>query len=951
MSGRFQQPVVRVLLAALLIVGVLGLVPLLAPGTSAPEEPSPRSCPVFPDAAPAPSPASEDVRPLMVEAGRLADAGELAAAERLYELVLEGETPDPAASQGLAYVEDRRSVAARYTANAKALEAAGRTGAARACVDKASNLDVDAADTRAVAAADAGGDVADQSEAADAADDWDTFYEDWLAPAARVVVPFLVVLAALLIVGRLLTSLAVPVNARAWRDGPRRVAWWVGLLLLALGALRLTVFAGRPGSWFDEWVSDGGRLSVVLVLLIASCVAFWSSRFWARLRDDEPLFPSVGVPLVTVLVLAAVAVIVAGTNNWRITDEVWPWLVGSALVLLGLALFSAGRGHAMRLQVRVKKAKEDDPEATAYVLARLQDLGSSPPRGLKAAQEVDVTELPTNAITSLSGGTFANAITTLIGLLTPSVPWRAIVETGVPDEVVVTVTRNGGVAQTAIVNAGPFRILPVEGTSDGKAPAGDGAPGKAPDVDASDLLTAAAAVILTELAERHRTLKPGLCGASRWQSVAAHVVATKPPESGGGDELRRRLLTVAVQQDPQNALARSAFVRLQGEEARDAKGFEAHADRLRELLCIIDVQRKADADADVSALDAPHDPCSQARSEPGTVRTDDEYTALRLRTLHALTASWLNAAAAIGRDGDTKKSVDAALASYGRLRALLRRRYTDPRLREFVAQFWPVADELGQAIKVFRKDSCALRDRFTSETACAPLSMHALYDRACRHVFHNEYREAIDGLRLALELPELRKQALHDPWLGSLREPRAGAEKWCDQFWAIVGPESPDFVGLPPFGKKGESLRDLGIGSPQDLLAATACTDGIPDLAKSLEISPGVVQGWVTFAELAMVRGREVEALEIRNLRLLAALDIRSVAALRARKHADLVEQLVAAADTANVRRPSADEVREWLAAARPPAPSASHSEPAAATKSPRCRIPSPFRGSSADAP
>jgi hypothetical protein len=350
-------------------------------------------------------------------------------------------------------------------------------------------------------------------------------------------------------------------------------------------------------------------------------------------------------------------------------------------------LVAAGRGHALRLLIQVKRGENADPTGTAYVLGRLHELGSSPPQGLKTPQQVDVADLPISALSSLPGGRFAEPFTRLVGLVTASVPWRAVVEDGREDGlIVVTLTRNGVVAQTAVIDAAGFLPEPPEEAS-ARTGAAAGAEGSASEkaasgVDRGDLLTAAAAVIITGLAERHERLKVGLCGARSWESVAAHVVGTKPPASEGGDELRRELLAFAVQRDPRNTLAQLAYV---NELARGATGVEklrSYARRLESVRVTISAQAEYE----------------KARNEHE--RVHQGYLPLQLRLAHTLTATRLNIAASGERPGRLVDVLEAA-AEYTLLCALLARAeqtFSDPGRRWFLDELVLVAAELKSAV-------------------------------------------------------------------------------------------------------------------------------------------------------------------------------------------------------------------------------------------------------------
>jgi hypothetical protein len=585
--------------------------------------------------------------------------------------------------------------------------------------------------------------------------------------------------------------------------------------------------------------------------------------------------------------------------------------------------------------VQVKKGKDDDASGTAYLLARLQELGTSPPEGLKTPQQVDVESLPAEALKSLPGGRVATALKELINVLLPATPWRAIVEKADDaSSVVVTVTRNGSVVRTALVDAG--RFLP---TSAGDSPgASSGAENDKKDsattkADAGDLLTAAAAVVLTELSRVHVQLTKGLCGATGWESVAAHVVATKPPATPGGPDLRRELLAYAVQTDPSNALAQMAYANLQAENASTPGDLADYAAGLTYLLVAIERQAKVgdekggraeiktveqalkavkaavlpavatpgaqmvqvtevaatqDVDALVTAV-------KEAVAEEGKKEARDVakkagagYLPLRLRARHSLTAAWLNTAVQLSQP-ERSTAVDMAARNYGRLVRLLKTAKDLRRPSEdvFYDEMSRVACALKRAFDLFVQAGCdpGLPDppRFRKRSSLE--SPHVLYDDACRLAFLAKNDEALAMLERAAGLEDNRKDARTDPWFEPIRSlPDPGNEaraKTVRRFWDIVGPEPLAFTELPVFGQKGADLANVGVTSAPQMFAATGSDDERKDLAKVLEVPLGVVSGWRELSELAAPNEPCREWLTPRHLHVLAAAGVRSLTDLK----------------------------------------------------------------------
>jgi hypothetical protein len=653
---------------------------------------APASCTLFdnPPAQPSAAGGAEDA--LINAANELAEGGQLDASDRLYRLVLRRDPADGRVATGLEYNRARRLAAqevveeaqrldkARYEDPGSEDEAATAAISVDECFDEALRLDADNAGAQEGPAAPPG-----TTPAGRAADRWDAFFAGWVDPGVRLILPALAVLAVLLVLARMITSRVVPADALEWAG--RRWAWWAGLALLIAVAAFGCAFAVSP-SWGAEhdlwWV---GALLVVAVLMRIAWLVLHASGLEFPRASPTAMGVAVVVGLIaSAAAIAAVATLAGGERGWL-------WVLAAAVACVGVILVATGRGHALRLLIQVKRGDAADPAGTAYVLGRLQELGSSPPQGLKTPQQVDVSDLPIAALSSLPGGRIAAPLTQLLGLVYASVPWRAIVEDGRADGLlVVTLTRNGSVAQTAVIDAAGFLPEPPDDEKAEPPAAGDGATEEkkvAGAVDRGDLLTAAAAVIITELAERHERLKVGLCGARHWESVAAHVVATKPPASPGGHALKRELLAYAVQADPRNALAQLAYVNELGRGAAAAAPLNGYAERLETLRAAIDSQ------------------IAYERKKNVHEREGQGYLPLRLRLAHTLTATRLNVAAATPRPRGLAVML-AAAAEHRALCSLLREAeeaFTDRGRERFRKELAAVAAELGLAVKaLFAQD-------------------------------------------------------------------------------------------------------------------------------------------------------------------------------------------------------------------------------------------------------
>jgi hypothetical protein len=198
---------------------------------------------------------------LIDNANRLMQAGRLDAAQRLFERALAVDAPDGRAAAGLVRVQARRAEGERLVTEARRLQAAGAAQDADACFDAAARVDATLEDAR-------NGSADPATATARAADRWDSFQKAWLAPASRVLLPFLAVLAVLLVAVRLVTPVVVPVDARAPGRTIRRVAWVAGLVFLLLSAACVTLLGPVAADWPRSW-----QVPVVVVLWFCAIAA------------------------------------------------------------------------------------------------------------------------------------------------------------------------------------------------------------------------------------------------------------------------------------------------------------------------------------------------------------------------------------------------------------------------------------------------------------------------------------------------------------------------------------------------------------------------------------------------------------------------------------------------------------------------------------------------------
>ncbi|WP_353708578.1 hypothetical protein ABRQ22_03375 [Cellulosimicrobium sp. ES-005] len=232
-------------------------------------------------------------------------------------------------------------------------------------------------------------------------DGWDAFFADVVRPFAELVLPFLAVLAALLISARLLTLLPLP-----WRT------------------------ASAPDR------QGHGRLGVALCVVAAALMTVVPAWGRAVLGATDEAAEAAARPRTTAIVLTTAAVLaVAGVlilANW----------VATRLRLTVVATGSDGSAA---------------PARAAHIAALVGDLGARPSRGVEIPRGSDVSGLG-DAVAAVPGGSWAAAVVTLVESLLGSAPWRVLVDEKSDGVVAVVVTRNGVQVASAPVDRSTFGL-------------------------------------------------------------------------------------------------------------------------------------------------------------------------------------------------------------------------------------------------------------------------------------------------------------------------------------------------------------------------------------------------------------------------------------------------------------------------------------------------------------
>ncbi|MGW2638601.1 hypothetical protein [Streptomyces sp. NPDC001348] len=203
----------------------------------------------------------------------------------------------------------------------------------------------------------------------------------------------------------------------------------------------------------------------------------------------------------------------------------------SVSTAFGLFYFGIiGLGTRLRVRLRVVGSDgKEDPASAAYAIQRIEAMGQLSPRGMAAPAGADILWLPAEAVSALPNveSKLVSSLMRLLQMAALITPWTAEVALVGDGVATAHLRRNGSQADSTMIFA-------------------DGLGGKLANEDeravCHKLLTAAAAFVLIRLSDRHLVLKEGLCGTSKWRSLACQVLAGTPPmarrHQGGPTTLR-----------------------------------------------------------------------------------------------------------------------------------------------------------------------------------------------------------------------------------------------------------------------------------------------------------------------------------------------------------------------------------------------------------------------------
>jgi len=599
----------------------------------------------------------------------------------------------------------------------------------------------------------------------------------------------------------------------------------------------------RTGAWSDLLLQV--LLAIVVAMLTLAAVGrFVAARIGPTTVTREPRGWIYGVFTGGVLLalVSTAALAMALMLPWSRAFVALGVAVGVGLV--AAILFGIGYGHRLKLRLEVRNAKnETDNAATAYLLSRLTSLGNEGPQNLRRPVGTDVTSLDTSAVAALPVNKILQAVLRTAQALLPTKPWQVQVTTVDKQTVTVEIARNGRPAEPILVDRQSLETDLGE-TDESTC--------------RRELLTAAAAAILLQMAKAHPSLQRGLCGATEWRSVACQVLAGERPYRD--DPARAgEMLARAVEDDRRNLAAQLAYI-----HARAGRWIGSYAVERRRA-------QRLDRLAGVADLDLPGN------------------EALQLRVLYSRTAAWVNTAALAGTDAGkhTEQAREALAALKVRLAEALDRKKASPKLRTFAREMEPVA---------------ALLDHHLDGTELPALdalsSLTTLYTRA-----GVDPDGALEHLELALGMGRYRSYARVEPWFTGIR-----GQEWFRRLVLADG----TLAGFRTIGRHATTLAELGIRYPRQLAAETETKR----LAEALKVDERAVLWWRDLCDLA---GLAEDDDAPGWVDLLVAEGIATREELAAQDATSLWERLVSRGAETGVPAPDRPAVEAWINRAKAP--------------------------------
>lgn len=671
--------------------------------------------------------------------------------------------------------------------------------------------------------------------------------------------------------------------------------------------------------------------SVVAPLVVGMSVLVVLARVWVLFGWFEVLAPlprtttsrshqgDCGI-IASVVSLSLVEVLAllqsAGTLRWIVAM----FIVLSALI--GAHFLARWFASARTVHVEAVMGKAPDDAGAGQIVAFLEQLGAERPRGIEVARGTNVTALSGVGLTAAPANAVAAAALQLVNMLIPRAPWRVRVDAEDAHKMSVAVTRNGRVLETATINRD---VLGLRVDLPNRA---DGGTAQHP-----DLYTMAAAVVLTTLVGEYDDIE-GLHGATDWRSVGLCAIATF---EFSDPKARLPLLARAVDFDPQNRLALSAFHHALGRRTADRVCLTQYIDWLNDEIGLLEEedQRKRQEQEEKEE----HRKSDKGKGSPERLALEWSVYRRQLkrnRASAALNRFHLKDVDATRTAKDRREAWDCA---FGLLRDLFNEEPKvvvgyDGRLsppdsnkgnrdkgtedaRRLASSMWPSAASTYAAIyqeadplwrnPVAREYFEKAREQVRQKEH---LGMHDTYNLACLFVTRGEFydqAEAVKRLQVSDEIPLLREWRQQDPQLSEFRLTQLYRT-------SFLADPATELSYLEPFSPYKELLAAAGLNrDPMKFYRLAETEPG--RVAQLLGVDMLVVR---RLSQIADVAGQLLEKSSKYGIEVCAELIAVGIDSWFSLRRGDLSERIDKALTNRLKESPSAHTISKLLSVAEP---------------------------------
>ena len=544
-------------------------------------------------------------------------------------------------------------------------------------------------------------------------------------------------------------------------------------------------------SAFESWIAPLGQsLSAVLLLIVIALIA---ARLLVLLPSDlarSRLVPEIKAArsrairgwlglIALVVGSIAIAALLAGLPPAPLVDEilleklfplrVLAWVGSALLLLVGIRQVARALASTLALTITVHDAKgAEDKARKSALITYLAELGTNQPRGVLIQQASDITAMAEAALPTTTNPVLTvlrSIFTTVVGVT----PWNVSVDNVNETRTAVLISRNGRSVSSALVSTERWKHAIGETKLD-------------PD-------KLAAAAIIATLADHYSDFN-GLNGATQWESIGLHFVATTDYRSA--PETRALILAAALDVDPGNRAAALALKQaLYGASVEPQETLD-YAIWLRKLSLTIDAETNGSLKS----------------------QSDDGVLDLHRRVLVNFFVAAANLAAAHANSGARSARLNYAYI-HGRA----------ARFRQLVGPDTPESGGFRDRVKGFAEDPLAAIERLYSASrppvsrSVAALGNRNAYNAACTLVLSGKRLDRgvpSDRARLrelfqiAFQDSDLKKRARQDPTLQALH----GDAEFAKLVEIASGSTLWD---LNPFKPVKQKLNDIGVASPSQL--------------------------------------------------------------------------------------------------------------------------------------